>query len=40
LKRRRILVSRSHAENNTKARLRVREAVQLAKLDRLKRELV
>lgn len=40
IKRRRVLNSKRHSDNNTKERLRVREAVQLAKLKRLKRELV
>lgn len=38
IKRLRVLRGKKHAENNTKARLKVRETVQLAKLDRLKRE--
>jgi len=40
IKRRRIINSRRHAGNNTKQRLRVREAVQRARLARLQRESV
>lgn len=38
MKRRRVVNSRRHASNNTRDRLRVREIIQLRKLERLKRE--